>query len=82
MLKVLFVPFKIRASVSPVLWKSNPTGLPGQIPWGFPVPLMGPQAGEPHMGFRTFMTVGERLWYYCSPARGSRTKWVWDLILS
>ena len=51
--KVLFVPSKPGVSVSPtlmeVLW-SNPTVLQDQIPWGFPVPLLGPRAGKPDMG--------------------------------
>ena len=34
------------------------------------------------MRFRTFTTVGELLWYYCSPDCGLPTWWVWDLILS
>ena len=33
------------------------------------------------MGFRTFTTVKELLWYYRSPVCGSPTWWVWDLIL-
>ena len=42
-------------------------GLQGQILRGFPGPLLDPQAGKPDMGFRTFTTVGEFLWYYRSP---------------
>ena len=34
------------------------------------------------MGFRTFTTAWELLWYYCFPVCGSPTRWVWDLILS
>ena len=34
------------------------------------------------MGVRTFTTVGEFLWYYCSPVCGLPTQQVWDLILS
>ena len=37
----------------------NPTGLQDQIPWGFPVPLLGLQAGKPDVGFQNFITVGE-----------------------
>ena len=33
------------------------------------------------MGFRTFTTVGELLWY-CSPVCGSPTRQIWNLILS
>ena len=62
-------------------WKSNSTCLQGQIPWGFPVPLSGPQAGKLDMVFWTFTTVGELLWDYCSPVYGSLTQWVWDLSL-
>ena len=53
-----------------------------QIPWRFPVPLSIPLVGKPDLGFRTFMTVGELLWYYCFPVYGSPTQWVSDLILS
>ena len=44
---------------------------------------LDPQAGKPGMGFRTFTTVGELLWYYCSPVCGSPTQQVKsrDLIL-
>ena len=34
------------------------------------------------MWFRTLATVGELLWYYCSPVCGLRIWQVWDLILS
>ena len=60
---------------------SNPTHPQGQIPWGFSVPLLDPQAGKPDVGFRMFRTVGELLWYYCSSVCGSPIQWVWDLIL-
>ena len=33
------------------------------------------------MGLRTFTTLGELLWYYCSPVCGPPTQGVWDLIL-
>ena len=58
--KVLFMPSKIGVSLSPSPMEvllSNPTGLQGQIPWGFLVPLLDPQAGKPDIGFRTFITV-------------------------
>ena len=71
-------PWKLE-SVSPVLWKWNSACLWGQIPWGFPVTLLGPQAGKLDMVFWTFTTVGELLWDYCSPVCGSPTQWVWDL---
>ena len=50
------VPSKPGVSVflSPVELWSNPAGLQGQIPWGFPVPLSHPPAGKPDLGFRTF----------------------------
>ena len=74
--KVLFVPSKTGVSVSPSpveVLLSNPTGLQSQVPWGFPVPLLGPQAVKPDVGFQTFTAVWERLWYYCSPICGSPT---------
>ena len=48
---------------------------------GIPSPFVGSQAGKPDIGFRTFITVGELLWYYCYPVCRSPTWWVWDLIL-
>ena len=51
----------------------------GQIPWGSQVPLSGPQDGKVDVGFRTFITVGELLWCYCSPVCGSQIR---GLILS
>ena len=71
----------VSCSPMEVLW-SNSAVLQGQIPWGFPVPLLGPQAGKPDMGIWTFTTVGELLWYYYSPVCGSPTLQIWDLILS
>ena len=62
--------------------KSNPTYLQGQIPCEFPVPLPDPQVGNPDLGLRTFTTMGEPLWYSCSPLCGSLTQQVWDLFLS
>ena len=61
--------------------RSNPTGLQSQIPWRFLVPLADPQTGKPDMRLRTFTTVGELLWYCCSPVCGSPTWQVWGLIL-
>ena len=63
-------------SVSPSLLEvlqSNPPGPQGQIPWRIPVPLSNLQAGKPDVGFRTFTTVGEFLWYYCSSVCRSPT---------
>ena len=83
--KILFMPSKTRVSVTPksgeVLY-SNPTGLQDLISWGFPVTLSDPQAGKPDVGFRTFITVRELLWYYCSLVCESPTLWEQDLILS
>ena len=39
-----------------------------------------PSLGSLIVGFRTFTTMGELLWYYCPPVWGSSTQWVWDLI--
>ena len=63
----------------PVLWKSC-----NQISLAFKVRFPGdsqPQAGKTDVGFRTFTTVGELLWYYFSPVCGSPTHQEWDLIL-
>ena len=72
----------LRVSVSPSsmeILQSNPTGLQGQIPWGFPVPLLDPQAGKPDVGVRIFTIGGELLWYYCSPVCGSPTWQVYGI---
>ena len=82
--KILFVPSKpgVSVSFSPLEGlQSNPAGPQGQIPRGFQVPLLDPQAGKPDVGFRTFTIVWELLLYYCSPVCGSPTQQVWDLIL-
>ena len=42
--------------------------------------ISSPFAGSPEP--RTFRTVQEFLWYYCSPVCGLLTQWVWGLILS
>ena len=65
-----------------VLWKSYNQILlafKSRFP-GLPVPLLDPKAGKPDMGFRTFTKVREFLWHYCSPACGSPTQQIWDLI--
>ena len=83
--KILFVPSKIGVSVSlsPLEGlKPNSAGPHGQIPWRSSIPLSDPQAGKSDRGFRTFIIVGELLWYYYSPVCGSPTWQVWDLILS
>ena len=43
---------------------SNFADLLGQIPWGFLVPFLDPQAEKPEKGLITFTIVGELLWYY------------------
>ena len=59
----------------------SPAGPQSQSLWEFLVPLLNPHAGKPNVGFRTFTTLGELLWYYCSPVCGPPTQGVWDLIL-
>ena len=49
---------------------------------GIPSPFVRSPGWKPAVGSRTFTTVGELLWYYCSPVCGSPTQQVWDLILS
>jgi len=61
---------------------TGPTGVWRLILWGFPVPLLDPQAGKSDMRLRTFTTVGELLWYYCSPDCILPTQQIWYLILS
>ena len=47
--------------------------------WRFPFPLLDPQAGKPDVELRrTFTTVGELLWYHCSPVCGLPTQKIWD----
>jgi len=82
--KVLFVPSKTGVcfpSVVEVLWKqkSNSTCLQGQIPWGFPVPLSGPQTGKLDTVFWTFTQQWEN--FFDVIVCGSPTQWVWDLSL-
>ena len=81
--KILFMPSKSWASVSPSLvevLQLNPVGLQSQIPWQFLLPLPDPQVGNPDMGLRIFIIVVELLWYY-SPVCGLPTLQIWDLIL-
>ena len=71
-------PPRLESVFPPVLWKSY-----NQIPLAFKARFPGdPQAGKPDMGFRTYTTMGELLWYYFSPICGSPTDGLWDLILS
>ena len=76
-------PPRVSASLNPVevLW-SNLAGLQSQIPLGFPVPLLYPQVGKSDVEPRTFITLWEILWHYCSPVCGSPTQRVWELILT
>ena len=66
---------RLEALFSPVLWKSC-----NQIPLAFRVKLPGgPQSlcrfqiGKPDMRLRSFTTMPELLWYYCSPDSESPT---------
>ena len=76
-------PLSLESLFLPVLWKSC-----NQIPLAFKVrftvPLLCSQAEKPDVGFWTFTTVGELLWYYCSPFWYYLFYiwWVLDLILS
>ena len=84
--KFCLCPLRLESLFPPILWKSC-----NQIPLNFKVrfpenprflvPFSDPQAGKPDVGFRTFTTVGELLFNYCSLVCGSPTLWVWDLIL-
>ena len=58
-------------------WPSRPSSL------GTLVSSLDPQAEKPNMGFRTFTTVRELLWYCCSQVCGSPIQQVWgfDFIL-
>ena len=84
--KILFVTSKDWSLCLPlVLWKACnqiPLALKGRFP-GDSKFLSDPQAGKPDMEFRTFTTVRELLWFYCSPVCGSLTgrEWVWILCL-
>ena len=67
------MPSKSEFSVSPSLvevLQSSHLGLQSQVPGGFLVPLSDPQAGKPDVGLSN-TTVGELLWYCCSPVCGS-----------
>ena len=46
-----------------------------------PIPFAGSAGWEDSYGLRTITTVGEILWYYCSPVWGLPIWWVLDLIL-
>ena len=78
--KILFVPSKSLCFPQSCGSSVSPAGLYSQILWGFPVPLLDTQAGEPDVGPRTFTIVQELLWYYCSPDCASLTQQVWALV--
>ena len=78
--KFCLCPPRLESLFALVPWKSY-NQIKARFPGDFPVPLSDPQAGKPDMGFRTFTTVGELLWYYFSPVCGSPTWQVWGLIL-
>ena len=75
-------PPRLESLLSPVLWKSyNQTCWPSSSDsLGIPSSFIGSQAVKPDVGFRTFTTVGELLWYYCSPVCGSPTQQIRYLI--
>ena len=76
---VLLCPPRLESLFPPVLWKScNQTSLAFKV--RFPGDSQS-EAGKTDVGFRTFTTVGELLWYYFSPVCGSPTHKEWDLIL-
>ena len=49
----------------------SPTGLQGQLPWEFSVPLQDALVGKSVVGPRTFLTVQAFIWYNCSAVHGS-----------
>ena len=65
-MQVLFVPSKSlfpQSCGSSVIKSHWP---PKRISWEFSVPLPDPQVGKYIVGPRTFLTVQDFLWYYCS----------------
>ena len=82
--KFCLCPPKLESLLTSVLWKAY-----NQISLGLKARFPGDSQSLCHiarlrsmvLGFRTFRTVRERLWYYCSPVCGSPTWQVWDLIL-
>ena len=76
--KCCLCPPRLEFLFPPVFWKSY-NQIPLALPAIFPklqVPWLDPQAGKPDMGFRTFTTMQELLWYYYSPVCGSPTQLV------
>ena len=62
----------VHESVSLVLWKfCNQIPLAFKELWGVSVTLLDAQFGESVVGPRTFLTVGEFIWYNCSAVFGS-----------
>lgn len=70
LLRFYLCPLSLESLLLPVLWKSC-NHIPLCFKVRFPVPLLGPQAGKPHMRFWVFTTVGELFWHHCSPVCGS-----------
>lgn len=71
----------VSVSPSPLEAIVNPWALSARFPGDSPVSLMDLKARKPAIVFRTFTTVRELLWYYCSAVCGSLTRQVWALIL-
>ena len=73
--EILCAPCKSEVSIflSPLeLPKLSPTGLPSHMLWEFVFPEKDPWAGDPNVGLRTLMPVGEPLQYNnYSPVCGS-----------
>ena len=76
--KILFVTFQTGVSVSPSpveVLSSDPTGPQGQIPWGFPVPLLDPQVGsltwgsEPSLQWENFFGLFFSSFWVAHPVR-------------
>ena len=69
------------ASPNPVVllcW--SPTGLQCHMFQGLLLPMPGPQAWEPDVGFGTLTPVEEPLGYSYFPFCGLPTLWVWDCL--
>ena len=65
-------PPRVKSLVLPVLWKPyNKSCWPSRSDsLGIPSPFAGVPGWKPDVGLRTFTTVGQLLWYYCSPVCG------------
>ena len=66
----------------PVLWSSWTQALLAfkKMLWGFLLLMLDPQAGEPSVGLKMIILVGELLWYYYFPVCGLPTQWIWDCL--